>query len=396
MEKVSGRNQWAIRRALLAKGLAIKAKDRRFSYDAYLARQDEVAELFAAATTEPKNATIIEDKDTVYRKLDVAERALQRARDELNYRRATMRSEVRSEDFEKKIEDLVTKSLGSLVINVPSIPKVSPYSQEYGLIAVLSDIHLGEIVGDDVPDNEYNYKIAKQRTNQFIQSIISNPKQSRKIIVTDLKDVLKGVIHNGIYESEDSFIDSINIAVGMYVDIYLTLSAEYEELIIYSTGSNHDRIFDNVTTTDKHLDYGRLIDMMVTRILNAAKIDNITIRTTENGYHMFKVNGANIAVMHGDTLRNYKPYVEQSRAKLQDTCLQIFNEPYRHAISGHTHSFVACANQYGGMNVVNGTMVGNTSYGLQSGYGAITPSQTILYVEDTGAIEDIKSVQFST
>jgi len=407
MKKISsvvGIGQYTLRRMFIAEGLAIKVRDRKLSLEAYNNRRavspEEVTQKFEDVTCKPieqstksnPNAT----SNPLYRKLEVTEKALQRARDELNYRRAITRKEARNETLVDKVEKIISEaannvSVGDVTIEV-DIPLDVP---EQGLIAVFSDVHVGEVVGDDVPGNTYDYAVMNKRVDTFISKVLHYHKQSEMLVICDLKDMLKGVIHGGIYESEGSFIESITEAINVYVRMYKTFAKQYKQVVVFSTGSNHDRVHDNIVTTDKHLDYGRLMDSMVIKVLEAAGINNVTINTTDNGYHMFSVNKANIVAFHGDTLRTYKPTSTVSRSKLQDTCLQLFNAPYRHAISGHTHEYVACGNQFKGLSIVNGTMVGNTSYGLQSGYADILASQTICFVEEDGSIEDITAVQFN-
>jgi len=392
MAEVSGLNQFTLRRMFLREGLAIKKKDREYSYIQYNKRKAEPNNTETSEETKEQLTT-----PTIYKKLQIAEKALQVARDELNYRRAITRKEARSETLEQKVESIISKGITNITIPTCSIdidnrPRAT---QDNGLIGIFSDIHIGEIVGDDVPHNEYNYEIARRRMHTFVSRLLSNPQQSSNIIICDLKDALKGVIHGGLYESEDSFIVAITKAVELYVEMYGILADEYDEVLVFSTGSNHDRVHQDVVTTDKHLDYGRLIDNMVAQTLKAAKVYNIKIITTDTGYQMFNVNGANIVAFHGDTLRTYKPTSTVSRSKLQDVCLQLYKLPYRHAICGHFHEFVVCGNQFQGLNIVNGSMVGNTSYGLQSGYADILASQTICFVESDGSIENVKAVQFN-
>lgn len=44
-------------------------------------------------------------------------------------------------------------------------------------------------------------------------------------------------------------------------------------------------------------------------------------------------------------------------------------------------------NEYGGYNISNGTLVGNGEYGVSNGFASIRPSQTILYFDEGGNIE---------
>lgn len=387
-----GEHPQLLRKALIREGLAIKAKDRSESLEQYLNRETVTLmdDLIEAPVTAKEQA--------LYKKLSRVERSLQTARNELNYHRSTKRKHIAVNAFGEAYRDIIEDVLGGLefpeAVPVTLPPREPQELPDYGLVAVMSDIHLGELVGEDVPDNIYNYDIAFKRMEKFTDAIINHSRQSKNLVIADLKDILKGVIHGGMWETEGSVVESISKAMEMYITTLTKLSGVYEKVEVYSTGSNHERLTEHITTTNKHLDYGRLIDMMLTQIIEAKGWTNVVLHSTDSGYNLVNINDTNIILMHGDTLRTYKPTMTISRSKLQDVCLQLFDKPYRHAISGHTHEFVATSNQYKGLNIVNGTMVGNTSYGLQSGFAAIMPSQTLVFVEEDGAIENIKVVQF--
>ena len=52
-------------------------------------------------------------------------------------------------------------------------------------------------------------------------------------------------------------------------------------------------------------------------------------------------------------------------------------------------------NEYGGYNISNGTLVGNGQYGNSNGFASINPSQTILYFDDKGDIEQLSFINLS-
>ena len=344
----------ALRRALLKEGLAIKKRDRLESLAAYNSRGEG-----------SHNQTKIIGEHP-YKKIHQLEKALQQARDELNYRRSLIRTEARQEEVLERIQEIAEE----IALNYPqtqTVLNVQPMAAnipEWGLCAVLSDIHLGEIVNsNDVPGNEYNYSIAHRRINHFIQEVINNPKQSKNLTLFLCKDDIRGLIHEGLVESQDSVVESITQVVSLYTNIINTLSVAYDSVTIWSTGSNHERLSEKPSAHKKYADFGRLADIMTKRIIEAQGTSNITWHTTDSGYQLVNVNGANILAFHGDTVRSYNAASEPSRAKLQTICMGVFGgQTYRHAVSGHTHQFIAAHNNYDGMNIVNSSAVGTNSY----------------------------------
>lgn len=380
-------NPYLVNKVLYALQLRRKKKHRQADYNAYLLQSSD------------SSSSTIELVDKLGHELNYAydivasqEEKLTKANYELSRLKRLNRNSLKESAAVSILFDEITKATS--LIELPKYElKPQKTISEHGLVAIYGDTHYGEeIKSNEVPNNEYSYEIAKGRIDRFIDAIIMNPKQSNNLVLIDLKDTIKGVIHKGIDNTEGGFITSIIKAVEINVYLYSVLSSVYDTVTVYTTGSNHERLDDYITSDKKYLDYGRLIDAMVSMHLKALKIENVNILTTDTGYNMCTLNGANILIFHGDTCRNYRPYDGAQRSLLQDICTSLFDTTYRHAINGHGHQFIACHNQYNGMSIQNGTTVGSNTYGLQNGMRPIFPSQTICFVEHNGNIEDIKAV----
>lgn len=394
-----GRNHYEVQKVLLALQLRRKKKHRLDDvYTLRLQLADTEATKDLATHKVLKDMT--DELNHLYSKLDSTETAFQRANFELKRLRRNAKDISTIETLEADILEAFSdwaNNTHNVVQEKVFIPVIqNPDIAEDGLIAIYGDTHYGEVVSKkEVPSNEYSYAIAKARLEKFLDAILMYQKQSSNIVLVDLKDTIKGVIHGGIYTSEGSFISSIMKAVELNVQLYSTLASVYNKVTVVSTGSNHERTQDIIIADKKYLDYGRLIDNFVSLQLKALGVTNVDIVTTDTGYNMFTVNGANIVAFHGDTLRKYQPFDANQRALLQDMCMSEIGIPYRHAINGHGHQFIAAHNQYNGVSVQNGTLVGANEYGLQSGFRTIQPTQTICFVEADGSIEDIKPVNLS-
>lgn len=396
-----GRNHYEVQKVLLALQLRRKKKHRLEDarvFKLQLMDSSEDTEV-AHAVTMVKGMT--QEIDYLHSKLDTVEAKFNKANFELKRLRRNAKDistiETLEVDILEAFNDYVTHAIsGHLVVKenvyVPINTSKASIPTD-GLIAIYGDTHYGEVVSKaEVSSNEYNYLVAQARLEKFVDNVLMYPRQSNNLVLVDLKDTIKGVIHGGIYTSEGSFIASIMKAVELNVQLYSTLAAVYDNVKVISTGSNHERTQDIIIANKKYLDYGRLIDNFVSLQLTAMGIHNVTIHTTDNGYNMFNVNGANIVAFHGDTLRKYNPADANQRGLLQDFCFSEISQPYRHAINGHGHQFIMAHNQYNGVSIQNGTLVGSNEYGLQSGFRSITPSQTVCFVESTGQIQDVRAM----
>jgi len=338
-----------------------------------------------------------DENEVLFNKVNKLETTLIKTKAELNAKRKAQREAIKSEIITEKLLDALDKSLKTKTINKINVKlnKTSEIETDEGLVIVLSDQHIGEVVGPDIVQNTYNYNEAIKRLDKFIGNVLMFPRQSRKITVVQCGDMLKGLIHGGLYTSEESFIESINKAVDYNVYLYNILAEVYDEVNIYSITGNHDRVTENPKVESKALDFTRLVDSMVSRQLRALKVNNVNLYVTPTPYHLVEINTANVLMFHGDTVRKYNAADAGQRGLLQDLCLGTFKKPYTHAISGHSHSFVACHNQYGGMNIVNGTLVGSNAFGVANGMRDICASQTICYIDTDGNLELVQAVKLN-
>lgn len=393
-----GRNHYEVQKVLLA--LQLRRKKKHRTQDAHILKL-QLTDKDTNVVTEKALHDMAKEIDLLHSALDSKEAAVNKLNFELKRLRRNARDISSIETLENDVLEAFTdycNNSHNRIIEPSYFPvKASGEEPKDGLIAIYGDTHYGDTVSKkDVPSNEFNYEVAKARVEKFIDNVLMYPRQSQNLILVDLKDTIKGVIHGGLYTSEGSFIASIMFAVETNVMLYRTLAGVYQNVKIISTGSNHERTQDTIIADKKYLDYGRLIDSFVDIQLKALGVTNVEIQTTDSGYNMFSVNGANIVAFHGDTLRKYNPVDGNQRALLQDVCLSECGVAYRHAINGHGHQFIGTHNQYSGMSIQNGTLVGNNAYGLQSGFRAIQPSQTIAFVELDGAIQDIRAIDLNT
>ena len=328
--------------------------------------------------------------------------ALVLARDENNALRRESRREARSEDvvehlieaFKQKIESMEFES--SEPVLIPQDYFIRKIGRK-GLCAILSDIHAGdEVVSEVTPYNNYNYEIMEKRMLKVANEVILFNKQSNDLTMFHLLDDLKGIIHSGLYTSLGGLTTSMLKIVETYVKVYDVLIPYYDTIDIYVTNSNHDRKTDKPASADKWDNFGIMLAKFLEMVLKAKGHSNINFHYTKHDYHLVTINGANIFAFHGDSLRNFKPYSPTEVSKAQDICLGMFNKTFKHSINGHFHIGNVCANQYGGVSISNGTLVGNTEYGTSNGFRSIIPSQTIFFVNSEGNIEDTKLINLAS
>ncbi len=319
-------------------------------------------------------------------------------RDENNNLRSFYRKVDRQENLEERIlEEFSAKISGIELKRLDITYKEFPIkpTQKYGTVVLLGDEHFGEVSEKEVCGNNYSHNIATKRLNYVIDTLAQYQNQSEILTVFELLDISKGAIHNSEYLSEEGLTGTMLKIVQVYSDLYERISPLYKSIEVYVTNSNHDRTTQKPTNYMKWDNYGIMMMKMVDMLLKAKGVKNVNFNFTKNEYHLVEINGSNIIALHGDSVRSYKAYSKVERNHLQSICLGLFNKPYHIAVSGHTHQSMQVSNEYGGYNIVNGSLNGNSEYGVTNGFSSIEPCQTIFFIDGKGKVKDLHFVNLS-
>ena len=322
-------------------------------------------------------------------KLHKLARSLQLARDENNALRALDRKEYREDDAVSKVLEVFEKHVKKFKPQLPPVIELKDSTRtEWGDVVGISDWHIGEDVNAEEVNgsNEFNYKVAYKRVAKYISKI--NTKQSSdNVVIADLGDNIRGIIHGGIEDTEGGLMESLVQAVDLQIVFINSMLAIYNKIDYRFVVGNHSRLDDHVKAKGKYKDYSWLITQMLVRLYTNEP--RITFHISKSGFHLIKLNTASVLLFHGDTLRGYNPNQNGSRLNIQDICIGLFRKSARHFFSGHKHIAMNIHNQWEGVNIISGTLVGNNEYGVQSGFSTISSSQCMFTVQQDGKIEDI-------
>ena len=325
-------------------------------------------------------------------------KALVLARDSNNTLRKEVRAEVRNEDVVDTILSKFEQQILSMEkVIVPLLPFniVSEEIPKEGLVLVLGDAHWGSNETKEECGSNYNFDVAERRLNYMVEKTLTNPLQSQDLKVIELLDITKGILHQSEYLSEGGITGAMLKIVEVYSEVYAKLSSTYNNIDVIVTNSNHDRTTQWVSSHMKWDNFGIMVYKMIEMLLKAKGVNNITFKYTMKEHHLININSANIFVTHADAIRSYKAHSQAERAKVQAICLGMFGTHYKHMICGHQHQSIAASNEYGGYNIVNGTLVGNSTYGVSNGFASLQPVQTILFIDDKGDIEQLSFINLS-
>lgn len=325
-------------------------------------------------------------------------KALVLARDSNNALRREVRVEVRQEDLLDNILFKFEQQLSNIEkVIVPLLPcnTISEELPKEGLMLVLGDAHWGSNETKEECGSNYNFDVAERRLNYMVEKTLTNPLQSQDLKVVELLDITKGLLHQSEYLSEGGITGAMLKIVEVYSEVYAKLSSNYNNVEVIVTNSNHDRTTQWVSSHLKWDNFGIMLYKMIEMLLKAKCITNVSFKYTMKEHHLINLNTADIFITHADAIRSYKAHSQAERAKVQAICLGMFNKHYKHMICGHQHQSIAASNEYGGYNIVNGTLVGNSTYGVSNGFASLQPVQTILFIDDRGDIEQLSFINLS-
>ena len=256
-------------------------------------------------------------------------------------------------------------------------------------ILVLSDLHFGEVVTPDVTNgfNEYNNDICIKRLQEVVQKVCTVSWRTDKLKVYLLGDLLHGGIYGGDLKGEVPIMEGIVSFAKNLSTLLIGLNTVFPEMEVIMLNGNHTRMNDTQKTYKKAYDYEYILFNMLQLQSEIPMSYSLTSYATDD------VEGHKLGLFHGDTVRSYNADANTGAYKIQNVIEALYNVKVQSLISGHTHKPKIVANQFGGLNIINGSLSGVGEFGLSSGFDTIYPSQTIARIDSEGQWQEIVQVK---
>ena len=347
-----------------------------------------------ADTTNEEEALEQSHKDNEYltHKLKIANRALQRSRDEANQLRTHMRSINREDSLEQSIIDIVDKAVPmknqtQVVVN---IKEPSNQYEHHVSALLLSDLHVEESVSikDVGLVNEYTWDIMETRLDRLFSEWLSSYRGESRACVFLLGDVISGIIHDVLETTTKPTGEAIHELADILTDYFIGASEIFELVDIFVVSGNHERLTERIKSTSKGFDFGYLFAQILRAKLSSIRNINIEISTT--GFIATRIGAKVVGGHHGDLFRG--PTNSDARTfKIYEGFKNTLGYEVDHLLQGHTHQF-QYFNTHKGSCVVNGSLIGSNAYGHTNGFVALRPSQTMISFLPDGEIEHVRQV----
>uniref|UniRef100_A0AB39C6W3 Metallophosphatase n=1 Tax=Bacillus phage KoopaTroopa TaxID=3234046 RepID=A0AB39C6W3_9CAUD len=249
------------------------------------------------------------------------------------------------------------------------------------MVVSLSDLHIGAIVDNKV--NTYNYFIAQERMQKYLNKIVAEAKVNgiTDVYVINLGDTVE---HSSMrfaqgYGVEFSYSEQIVRASDLIQKFLIGLS-QHVKVTYAGIAGNHDRV-DGDKNKGIDGDHAiKAINYAIEQFITNAQIDRITYEQAEDYKHSFVVGGKSILALHGD-LDN------QNDAGLLARHSEIDKVEYDLVLMGHTHTRYLKEVHDNKFISVSGSLKGADDFVLNKLRKVSSPSQSYHIIHEDGEIE---------
>lgn len=285
--------------------------------------------------------------------------------------------------FRSEVKSAIKEALDSLDLKslVRSIHSPSPVIIPSGsrLIAVVSDWHIGALV--KVDSNEYNFEIANQRINTYVQKIIrlGLNHNVEHIDVVYMGDMLEHAYmrNSQAYHAEFPVSKQMTLGGRLIIEMLVKLAQSFNVTYRGFSG-NHDRINgDKNGNIDG--DTGMVVvNEMVRLFVETSHIENIEYVSTKDFSAVLESNGKMFKFVHGDLEK------KADTRKIHDHSSRD-RTVYDAIVYGHFHHHMVLEVGVDRLEIRCGSIKGSDDYSEKLGLGS-APSQLGIIVTKDGEI----------
>lgn len=235
------------------------------------------------------------------------ERKIERLNAENKELRASLKDSLTYEEVRAQIFKLATKR--PVMPEWASKPRGKKEKNKVVPIAVLSDLHYGEVV--ELPQvgysNQFNVETAEKRLQEWVETLIAlcydyekEPPNYDGIVVCLGGDMISGDIHDELKASNDlPSLGAVMRLAGMLKKCLLTIADKFGNVVVPCVTGNHGRITHKPQAKNyNEVNFETLLYLMLERELESDKRFNF-IFPDDTVVH-FTVYGTNYALTHGN------------------------------------------------------------------------------------------------
>jgi predicted phosphodiesterase len=329
-------------------------------------------------SVETKRTPELTDEDLRINALTTRSKQLQRKTDELRVIKKEFRENARVENTLTALNE----ALITILTNQTYKPVTYEFRQEPGpvIIVQLSDLHFNELV--QLPDNYYGFEVGAKRLQKYANKIhkLAEVYNAKSIVLALTGDMLN---------SDRRLDEMMNQATNRMKASVLASRILYHfiqdlnhsgNVTILSVSGNESRIKEESGMSAYIMsdNYDYLIFNMLKLLFRDSK--GITFIDGDPVEQVININGSNILIQHGTSIKEGQAYMQQIFGKYAAKGILI-----DYAIFGHVH-FTNITDIYSR----SGSLVGNNVYSDRSLNLVTKASQVVHIVGSDGAIDSLK------
>ncbi|CDQ41752.1 metallophosphoesterase family protein [Virgibacillus salexigens] len=252
-------------------------------------------------------------------------------------------------------------------------------------ILLFSDAQIGEHISEEDTQGfgEYNINIFKERMDKLVRQVrenVASHRLSKNIQTLNLFMLGDNVDGIGIYRGQEHHLDALvveQLLVGAekIAESIIHLLGTFEKINITGIVGNHGRI-GRKGENPSHVNYDFLLYKMLEKMLQNYK-ERIEWTIPKSNWILKDVLGNGFLLLHGDTIKGWNgiPYYGIDRADSRLTkMLQSQGKTYKYLCLGHHHN-PGDVDSPNGEKILNGTMVGGSSFSINQLHTTSRPSQ---------------------
>ena len=313
------------------------------------------------------------------RELDIDKKRIKLA-DEMNYVNRMKRDVARSET----IGEYAAAAANIIKEQTPFFVNNATENGQHKAVLCLSDWHYGLETINAL--NVFNTAVAKERLQRLLEAVLKDVAlfDIDEIVVTNLGDLISGIIHTAIRIENRIDVITQTIEVSeMLAELMYELS-RVVKVRYYGVIGNHGRVSANKHESLEIENFNRMIDFYLAErfkdndnvIINSATVD-------ETIMHFAVYNWAFVGV-HGH---------DDNPKTVIDDLSNMLHIDYNVCIMGHRHS-PALSVSYGDTTIANGCLCGVDVYAKKVRKAA-KPSQNLIIVSKDNPCEFLHVINLS-
>lgn len=245
------------------------------------------------------------------------------------------------------------------------------------MLVCLSDLHIGALVDTDV--NKYDYSVAKERMQKYLDRVIEDIKKNNvsEVYLMNLGDVIENpYMHNLAYSCEFTLAEQITRASDIIIKFIIGLSV-HVNVTVSGIAGNHDRLSE-----DKHksLDGDHAVkgvNYAIETFIENSEIERVKYVQAKDYEHSILINGLNILALHGDLDSKDDKSILSKHSTLKSINYNII-------VMGHYHTRELKELGDDKVLAVSGSLKGADNYSLNKLRKVSSASQMYVIINEFG------------